>query len=127
MTLRSKRFHIVVSFISRVLTHRLYLIKISRLALVASTICVVGTNLASAQWMGKQTGCHSDHIAANPNRPTVSNPAHVTQYGVVELEYGWDHFWPTEGTNQTSAGGLLKFGLLCTWSSAEYDVLSRSN
>jgi len=63
--------------------------------------------------MGKQTGCYEDVIAANPNRPTVSNPAHVTQYGVLELEYGWDRSWPEEGVHQTSMGGLLKFGLLC--------------
>jgi hypothetical protein len=46
-------------------------------------------NSAVGQWMGRQTGCYADSIAANPNRPTVSNPAHVTQYGVLELEYGW--------------------------------------
>ena len=63
--------------------------------------------------MGKQTGCYADSIAANPNRPTVSNPAHVTQYGVLELEYGLDRAWPEAGAHQTSAGGLLKFGLLC--------------
>jgi len=63
--------------------------------------------------MGKQTGCYADSIAANPNRPTVSNPAHVTQFGVVELEYGLDRTWPEEGVHQTSASGLLKFGLLC--------------
>lgn len=63
--------------------------------------------------MGKQTGCYADSLVANPNRPTVSNPAHVTQYGVLELEYGWDRQWPEEGVHQTSLGGLLKFGLLC--------------
>lgn len=68
---------------------------------------------AFGQWMGKQTGCYADSIAANPNRPTVTNPAHVTQYGVLELEYGWDRFWHEEGVNQTSLGGLLKFGMLC--------------
>jgi hypothetical protein len=47
--------------------------------------------------MGKQTGCYADSITANPNRPTVTNPAHVTQYGVLELEYGWDRLWPEEG------------------------------
>ena len=71
------------------------------------------TNLAFGQWMGKQTGCYADSIAANPNRPTVSNPAHVTQYGVLELEYGFDRIWPAERIRQTSFGGLLKFGLLC--------------
>ncbi|MBA0084090.1 MAG: transporter [Acidobacteria bacterium Pan2503] len=68
---------------------------------------------AIGQWMGKQTGCYADSLTANPNRPTVSNPAHVTEYGVLELEYGFDRFWPEEHVRQTSAGGLLKFGLLC--------------
>jgi hypothetical protein len=63
--------------------------------------------------MGRQTGCYAGPIAANPNRPTVSNPAHVTQYGVLELEYGWDRFWPEEGIRQSSLGGLLKFGMFC--------------
>jgi len=63
--------------------------------------------------MGSQTNCYADSIAANPNRPTVSNPAHVTQYGVVELEYGWDRLWPEPGSQQMSVGGLLKFGVFC--------------
>ena len=52
-------------------------------------------------------------MAANPNRPTVANPADITQYGVLELEFGWDRLWPDEGVPQTSVGGLLKFGMLC--------------
>jgi len=68
---------------------------------------------ASAQWMGKQTDCYADSIVANPNRPTVANPADITQYGLLELEYGWDRVWPQAGTHQTSSGGLLKFGLFC--------------
>jgi hypothetical protein len=71
------------------------------------------SNSAVGQWMGKQTGCYADAIAANPNRPTVSNPANITQYGVLELEYGWDRFWPEEGIRQISLGGLLKFGMFC--------------
>ena len=71
------------------------------------------SNSAVGQWIGRQTGCYADATAANPNRPTVSNPAHVTQYGVLELEYGWDRFWPEQDIRQTSLGGLLKFGLLC--------------
>lgn len=63
--------------------------------------------------MGKQTGCYADSISANPNRPTVANPADITQYGVLELEYGWDRVWPVQGVTQTSANGLLKFALLC--------------
>jgi hypothetical protein len=63
--------------------------------------------------MGKQTGCYADSIVANPNRPTVANPADITQYGVLELEYGWDRVWPEKDVHQTQVGGLLKFGMLC--------------
>ena len=88
-------------------------IAIRRFTLVILLAFVGESDLAVAQWMGKQTGCYADSIAANPNRPTVSNPAQVTQYGVLELEYGLDRQWPQEGVRQTSSGGLLKFGLLC--------------
>jgi len=73
---------------------------------------VAGT-AAQAQWIGKQTGCYADSIVANPNRPTVANPADISQYGVLELEYGWDRTWSEQNVHQTSLGGLLKFGLLC--------------
>jgi hypothetical protein len=77
-------------------------------------LCTLTSNPALGQWMGKQTDCYSPSIVANPNRPTVSNPAHVTEYGVLEIEYGWDQFWPQEGIrSQTSLGGLVKFGLFC--------------
>jgi hypothetical protein len=68
---------------------------------------------AHAQWIGRQTGCYVEKIQNNPNRPTVANPADITQYGVLELEYGFDHGWPSVGQSFTDAGGLLKFGLLC--------------
>lgn len=45
-----------------------------------------------------------DSITANPNRPTVSNPADITQYGVLELEYG-TQFTCDEG----EIDGLFKF------------------
>jgi hypothetical protein len=85
----------------------------ARLMLVLLALWVTTTEPTVGQWMGKQTGCRADSIVANPNRPTVSNPAHVTQYGVLELEYGWDQLWREENIHQTSMGGLLKFGLLC--------------
>jgi hypothetical protein len=79
--------------------------------------------------MGKQTGCYAYPIAANPNRPTVANPADITQYGVLELEYGWDQVWPEQSVRQTSVGGLLKFGMLCDvelrWSTTSF--LSQSD
>src|SRR5215813_2064967 len=84
-----------------------------RLKFLLLALLLATAKPAVGQWMGKQTGCYSDSIAANPNRPTVSNPAHVTEYGVLELEYGFDRFWPEEHVRQTSSGGLLKFGLLC--------------
>lgn len=87
--------------------------RLSRTTFAVLLFCLTGTNSAVCQWMGKQTGCYADSIVANPNRPTVSNPAHVTQYGVLEVEYGWDHSWLENSIRQTSTGGLLKFGLLC--------------
>ena len=84
-----------------------------RFVVLSLVACLVASNSAVGQWMGQQTGCYADSIIANPNRPTVTNPARVTQYGVLELEYGWDRFWPEEGIHQTSIGGLLKFGMFC--------------
>jgi len=79
----------------------------------AFTIVMVMSLPAWGQWIGKQRDCYADAIVANPNRPTVANPADITQYGVLELEYGWDRVWPDENIHQTSLGGLVKFGLLC--------------
>jgi hypothetical protein len=99
--------------------------KVSRAArfpALASAILLAAFSMFStsvnAQFIGRQTGCYSDEIKShpiqnNPNRPTVANPADITQYGVLELEYGWDHGWPASGQRFTDAGGLLKFGLLC--------------
>ena len=82
-----------------------------RIALLA--ISILATAPAMAQWIGKQTGCYADSIVANPNRPTVANPADITQYGVLELEYGWDRTWQQAGVHQSDLGGLLKFAVLC--------------
>ena len=68
---------------------------------------------ASAQFVTKHTGCGEKEIVANPNRPTVANPADITQYGVLELEYGWDRTRPISDTHQSDLAGLVKFGLLC--------------
>jgi len=84
-----------------------------RCTVMTLALCSAQSSLAFAQLMGKQAGCYADSIAANPNRPTVANPADITQYGVLELEYGWDRLWPGVGVRQTSVGGLLKFGMLC--------------
>lgn len=68
---------------------------------------------ARAQFPHHQTACFADTITANPNRPTVANPADITQYGVLEIEYGADRAGPAADTHDASLVGLLKFGLLC--------------
>src|ERR1700741_5587009 len=95
-----------------------------RFTIINLVMLLAVRNSAVGQWMGKQTGCYADSITANPNRPTVTNPAHVTQYGVLELEYGWDRLWPEPGIQQMSVGGLLNLGLLCDvelrWNTASF-------
>jgi len=68
---------------------------------------------ASAQFVTKHTGCGEEEIAANPNRPTIANPADITQYGVLEVEYGWDRTRVDPASTQSDLAGLVKFGLLC--------------
>jgi hypothetical protein len=94
-------------------------------ALIAAiAVVVLFPAVVEAQWMGRQTGCAQPEIVANPNRPTVANPADITQYGILELEYGWERAWPGAGANVNDTPGLLKFGLLCDielrWNSTSY-------
>ena len=46
-------------------------------------------------------------LIATPNRPTVTNTAETTQFGVLEIEFGIN-----SAARQQSLQGLLKFGLL---------------
>jgi hypothetical protein len=46
-------------------------------------------------------------LTAIPNRPTVTNTAETTQYGVLEIEFGI-----SAASRQQWLPGLLKFGLL---------------
>jgi len=46
-------------------------------------------------------------LTATPNRPTVTNTAETTQFGVLEMEFGI-----SSAAQQQSIQGLLKFGLL---------------
>jgi hypothetical protein len=46
-------------------------------------------------------------LIATPNRPTVTNTAETTQFGVLEIEFG-----VAAGAKPQSLQGLLKFGLL---------------
>lgn len=90
------------------------------------TVSLIVSSPAWGQWIGRQTGCYPDSITANPNRPTVANPADITQYGVLELEYGWDLVESEDAGHQNSLGGLVKFGLLCDvelrWNTTSYQA-----
>ncbi|HWZ98300.1 MAG TPA: transporter [Candidatus Dormibacteraeota bacterium] len=52
-------------------------------------------------------------IEANPNRPTVANPADITQYGVLEVEYGYDHVMGLQQERENNLVGLFKFAATC--------------
>jgi hypothetical protein len=52
-------------------------------------------------------------ITANPNRPTVADPADITQIGVVEMEFGWSRTWQQHDVQETDIGNLLKYAMLC--------------
>jgi hypothetical protein len=52
-------------------------------------------------------------IRANPNRPTVADPADITEYGVLEVEDGWNHEWLGGATRENDFGALVKFAVLC--------------
>lgn len=52
-------------------------------------------------------------IRANPGRPTVADPADITEYGVLELEYGWNREWLGGAARENDFGALLKFAVLC--------------
>src|SRR2546427_5393347 len=80
---------------------------ILRFTVVTLAACLAASNSAVGQWMGKQTGCYADSIAANPNRPTVANPADITQYGVLGLGDGWDPQWPRVGRQHASVAWLF--------------------
>ena len=60
--------------------------------------------LLASSAVAQQQSSNNDPITATPNRPTVTNTAETTQYGVVEIEYGVN----VADTLQ-SLNGLLKF------------------
>jgi Putative MetA-pathway of phenol degradation len=70
--------------------------------------------LAAPAWLAAQcTSAPSGEIRANPDRPTVADPADITEYGVLEVEYGWNHSWLGRQTHENDFGALLKFSALC--------------
>jgi hypothetical protein len=74
-----------------------------------SLLSLFVSSIASAQCPGSGPGS----IVANPNRPTVADPADITQYGVMELEYGYDRVNTGSAQIQNNLGGLLKFAATC--------------
>jgi hypothetical protein len=73
-----------------------------------------------ALWLGLPAHVHAQcasapqgEIRANPNRPTVADPADISEYGVLELEYGWTHTWLGEQARENDFGALVKFAALC--------------
>ena len=65
----------------------------------------------SAQCPGKP----KDGIVANPNRPTVADPADITQYGVLEVEYGYNHVMGLQRERDNNLVGLFKFAATCNF------------
>jgi hypothetical protein len=52
-------------------------------------------------------------IVANANRSTVADPAEISELGVVELEYGWEHGWLPGAVRGNIFGALVKFSVAC--------------
>ncbi|HXH50880.1 MAG TPA: transporter [Terriglobia bacterium] len=68
---------------------------------------------APANLAAQCTSAPQGEIRANPGRPTVADPADITEYGVLEVEYGWNHAWLGRATHENDFGALLKFAALC--------------
>jgi hypothetical protein len=77
------------------------------------TFVLVFTLGLSAAALAQCPGQDLSHIVANPNRPTISDPADITQYGVAEVEYGINRTWDRGATHSTVAEGLYKLAVLC--------------
>jgi Putative MetA-pathway of phenol degradation len=72
-------------------------------------LCLAAPASLAAQCASAPQG----EIRANPNRPTVADPADITEYGVLEAEYGWNHAWLGGQARENDFGALLKFSALC--------------
>lgn len=96
----------------------------TRLCVVARLMAAIAlTPLGAAGLRAQCPRPANGAIVANPNRPTVADPADITQYGVLELEYGYDHANTSFGARENDLGGLLKFAVLCNlelrWDTAD--------
>jgi hypothetical protein len=85
---------------------------IARIAGVAAALLFLHLQMARADCPGAEPIAPGT-IVANPNRPTVANPADITQYGVLEIEYGYEHLRVPLNQHEDDLGGLLKFAVTC--------------
>jgi Putative MetA-pathway of phenol degradation len=83
------------------------IITLAGLAAVAACLCL------PANLQGQCASAPHGGIRANPNRPTVADPADISELGVLELEYGWSHAWQGGGLRSNDFGALVKFAALC--------------
>jgi len=80
-------------------------------AVAAFALCLLAASTGTAQCPDTP----KDGIVANPNRPTVADPADITQYGVLEVEYGFDHAMGLQQERENSLVGLYKFAATCNF------------
>jgi len=80
-----------------------------RVGLVSLAVCLLLPVNLGAQCPSAPQG----KIVANPNRPTVADPADITELGVLELEYGWERDWFPGAVRGNSFSGLVKFAATC--------------
>src|SRR5882762_9879644 len=92
--------------------------------LMTVVVCLV----LPSRLMAQCPNTPKDGIVANPNRPTVANPADITQYGVLEVEYGYNHVMGLQRERDNNFVGLFKFAATCNleirW---DTDTLLRQN
>ena len=77
----------------------------------ALLVCTIAPSRGAAQCPDTP----KDRIVANPNRPTVADPADITQYGVVEVEYGFNHVMGPQRERDNNLVGLFKFAATCNF------------
>lgn len=85
---------------------------------LASGLAAIATGLAACLLLSVNStaqcpGQPTSGIVANPNRPTVADPADITQYGVLEVEYGYYRVMGPQRERGNNLVGLFKFALLC--------------
>ena len=82
--------------------------------LLVPVITVLGISLlCSKTALAQCPGQPDSGIVANPNRPTVADPADITQFGVLEVEYGFDHVIDRGAGHENNLVGLFKFAATC--------------